>query len=503
MKLTLAEITQAVDGQLIVSSSSAEGSFLHADEAVQGSDAPVATKATSATDQVQLEATSITWDSREVVPGSLFVALPGERVDGHQFVSSALEKGAVAVLVSYRMADASPQIVVQDTSQAFTQLAAYWRSKLKGTVIGITGSTGKTTTKGLVRDVLRQKGSVIATKANQNNELGVPNTILAADGDTDFVVVEMGMRGLGQIADLCEVAQPDWGIITNVGESHCELLGSRENIARAKSELFEALPADGCAFVNVDDDHASYLIENGNLSSRGVQIVAVGENEALPPVSPTLHVWAKDAMLDQEGQPSFMLCLKDASNNSEEIACSLQLRGLHNVSNACMAAAVGLRAGLSLEECASALAVAEPEDGRQSFKQTATGNLLIDDAYNASPDSMKASLDTFAALEVNGKRIAILGDMGELGEHTREAHRSVGRMAAHAGIDTLICAGELARDIAQGAIDEGLPEESVHTMDNALQALDHIKDRLDSDDAVLVKASHFMGFEAIVEGLME
>ena len=196
--------------------------------------------------------TGITWDSREVRPGWLYVALPGERVDGHQFVEAALRAGAAGALVT----DAPSQscallarelgaaiIEVPNTASAITDLARAWRSHLRGRVIGLTGSVGKTTTKNLTRDVCAAYGSVVATKANQNNELGVPRTLLNADPETAVVVVEMGMRGLGQIAELCDFVRPVWGLITNVGESHIELLGSRENIARAKSELFEALPA--------------------------------------------------------------------------------------------------------------------------------------------------------------------------------------------------------------------------------------------------------------------
>lgn len=501
MKLTLVEIATAVGGRLIVPHiimDETHGSYAEAAGAsddIHCDDAAVV---------CQTLATSVTWDSREVVQGSLFVALPGNNVDGHRFISDALSRGAVAALVTYMVPIECPQILVEDTALAFARLAAYWRGKLKGVVIGLTGSTGKTSTKGLVRDVLVWAGSVVATKANQNNELGVPNTILCADIDTDYVVVEMGMRGLGQISDLCDIAHPDWGIITNVGQSHCELLGSRDNIARAKAELFCALPPQGVAFVNTDCDFAAQVVQYGELISRGVQMVTVSTRADGRSIDlGESKVFAANITLDQEGRPSFMLCSQDEMQSLQTAPCTLKMHGLHNVSNACMAAAVGLRAGLSIEQCANALALAQSEEGRQSFKQTKQGMLVIDDAYNANPDSMKAALDTFAALSINGKRVAVLGDMGELGDLSLEAHRSVGRMAAKAGVDTLICAGELARDIAQGAIDAGLPEESVQILENATDALKRVEDTLNPQDAVLVKASHFMGFNRIVEGLME
>ena len=211
--------------------------------------------------------TGITWDSREVAPGDLYVALPGERVDGHDFIDAAYRAGACAALVSREVQADYPVLRVADTQQALVDLARYWRGKLQGTVVGLTGSTGKTTTKNLVRDVLAHGASVVATKANQNNELGVPRTLLNAEADTNMVVVEMGMRGQGQIAELCEYAKPDWGLVTNVGESHIELLGSRQNIAHAKAELLSALPDGlGIAFVNAADDYAVELVRHARLA---------------------------------------------------------------------------------------------------------------------------------------------------------------------------------------------------------------------------------------------
>ena len=205
----------------------------------------------------------ISWDSREIEAGCLYVALPGERVDGHAYVGAALRAGARAALVTDRPDEAAMLLAremgaaiieVPNTAHAITDIAREWRHHLKGRVIGLTGSTGKTTTKNLVRDVVAAAHTVVATKANQNNELGVPRTLLSADPETEVVVVEMGMRGRGQIEELCEFVRPDWGVITNIGESHIELLGSRENIARAKAELLAALPAAGVAILNADDD---------------------------------------------------------------------------------------------------------------------------------------------------------------------------------------------------------------------------------------------------------
>ena len=489
MKLTVAEIAEATHG-----------------EVRRASEAPQA---------LDVCCIGLTWDSRAVAKGDLYVAFPGERVDGHDFAAAAVEAGAVAVLASRDVEVNAPVILVEDTNQAIIDLATFWRSRCKGTVVGLTGSTGKTTTKGLVRDVLSVAGTVVATKANQNNELGVPATLLAADEDTDFIVVEMGMRGMGQIEALCKIAKPDWGLVTNVGESHIELLGSRENIARAKGELFAALPEGGVAFANEADEFTSALCPP-ELFDRGVLTVFFeGGNERkhadelgvfdAPFYNP--FVYASGIVLDVEGRPSFTMHATqfDAHGKPEAdgtCECLLELRGVHNVSNACSAAAVGLMAGLSLQQCCAALAKAQPEKGRQRIIRTQAGTTIVDDAYNANPDSMRASLATFAALDVPGRHIAVLGDMGELGGFSRECHERVGIIAAHSNLDFLLCVGELSEHIALAATDDGMPYSAVRHVSTVDSALIELKSLVKPGDAVLVKASHFMEFDRIVEGLV-
>lgn len=457
-------------------------------------------------------ASGLTWDSREVQPGWLYAALPGERVDGHDFVAAAAAAGAVAALVAHSMEAPLPLIVVDDVQGALGRLAVAWRSRLSATVVGLTGSTGKTTTKALMRDVLAAAGTVVATKANQNNELGVPRTLFNADKDTDFIVVEMGMRGRGQIAELCDIALPDWGLVTNVGESHMELLGTRENIARAKAELFQALPSGGVAFVNAGDDYAPALCRMGQLQTRGVASVfydGTGEGRlAEVATADAPQVWVEDVVLNGRGYPTFTLCASGFARQGNPGAdgarpCSLRLKGAHNVINACAAAAVGLAAGLGIDACCAALEASQPEAGRQQLHRAACGALVVNDAYNANPDSMRASLLTFAAFDVKGARIAVLGDMGELGPIAEEAHHRVGTVAARAKLDMLVCVGDLSRHIAQGARSAGMDEAAVVVSDTLEDALALVQGRLGADDAVLVKASHFMGFEKIVEGLVE
>ena len=490
---------------------------------------------------LEKQACGITWDSREVEPGFVYVALPGERVDGHSFVSSACKSGAVAVLVMQDIPDeviacakdcGTAVLRVDSTHDAFTKLAAGYRTVLSGRVIGITGSTGKTTTKNLVRDVLSAHFSCVATKANQNNELGVPRTLLNANPDTEMVVVEMGMRGQGQIEQLCSFVQPDWGLVTNVGESHIELLGSRENIARAKAELIASLPQDGgVAFLNAADDMSEFVWEYSGKEDSSVTKVCFdgsGKFDSDTRVSGPC-VWAEEVSLDSEGFPSFMLCTsgfvqadfvqaqsessnaagiqdkrgaKSSLDDVDRMKCRLSLRGIHNVSNACSAAAVGYLAGMSLEEIVAALGASQPESGRQEILHSDQGFTVINDAYNANPDSMRASLSLLKAMQISGRRFAVLGDMGELGSFAEAAHESVGRFAARANIDFLICVGELARFIGQAALSAGLSPDRISMVDTREEALAFLQEHIASGDAVLVKASHFMELDRIAKGLL-
>ncbi len=458
-------------------------------------------------------ATSLTWDSRAVREGALYAALPGERHDGCDFASAAVAAGAVCVLASHELdskqARALEQagaslLLVPDTAAAITDLARAWRPRLRGRVIGLTGSNGKTTTKNLVRDVLSLAGTVVATKGNQNNELGVPNTLLAADEDTDFVVVEMGMRGLRQLESLCSFVRPEWGIVTQVGESHIEILGSRENIARAKSELVAALPEGGMAFLNDACDMADFVWDAARAEAHGVSRVRFdGSGAADPAHASGPIVWARDASLDDEGRASFTLGAQGFGGAAESVPCALELKGLHNVSNACAAAAVALAAGISLADVARALGEALPESGRQEMLRAKGGFTVVNDAYNANPDSMRCALNTFAALRVEGRRIAVLGDMGELGDFAPAGHAEMGKLAAKLGIDELVVVGSLGALIADAAEKAGMPASRIVRTACADEALEVVKGCVSARDAVLVKASHSVGLERVVEGLID
>ncbi len=471
--------------------------------------------------------TDITWDSREVVPDSLFVALPGEHVDGHAFVRDALTKGATGILVSEPISEAESVLArelgasvmsVSNTSHAITDLAKGWRSHLRGRVIAVTGSTGKTTTKNLIRDIASTRFSVVATKGNQNNELGAPRTLLAADPDTEVIVLEMGMDGVGQIRALCDMARPDWGVITNVGDSHIERLGSREAIADAKAELLEGLPNGvGKAFLNANDDFTEYMSDHAALIERGIDIYRYAQSGCKEDAraDDKGFVFARDVSLDDEGNPVFTLCVQGFVDEAQELIptlfdmepdlkcteCHLRLGGIHNVSNATAAAAVGLALGIDLETVVSALGKALPEAGRLERIVSRVGYTIINDTYNASPDSMRASLSTLASMDVAGLRYAVLGDMGELGDIAEACHVGVGACVAELGIDRLVCVGEMSEHIKDGAIASGMDAAHVLHVKSIADALEALEGVLEPADCVLVKASRFMELNRLSEGL--
>lgn len=517
----------------------------------------------------------LSWDSRKIVPSSLYVALVGSKVDGHDYIADALCAGAHIVVITHDV----PQNILHDATERgcaivrcndalvfVEQLAAWWRTQLSATIVAITGSTGKTTTKNLIAEVLGAAGSVCATLANQNNELGVPNTILRAEKDDRFVVVEMGMRGFDQIRHLCNWVKPHWAVISNVGTSHIELLGSRDGIAHAKSEIFEQLPVQGGrAFLNAGDDFLHQQRVYGNLEKRHVPCVYFNADmrdaslqRACTEGDGVLFIGAHDVQLTASGHAQFLLSVyapiqrvralqkaaapmetsitripsaMSASGSTTASAsapctisetasvltsdeqsdlCELRVQqsltlalcGVHNVSNALCALAVGIEAGISLPDCIARVQRVQPADGRQKIYQGVHHCTVIDDAYNANPDSMRAALRVLQAFNTSGKRIAVLGDMGELGSYAVDMHRAVGTFAAHCSIDVLVCVGKNAHGIAEAALEQGFPACALHTASCAQQALEMLKPLISTHDVVLIKASHSMHLETIVKGLL-
>lgn len=463
-------------------------------------------------------AVGLTWDSREVRAGFVYAAIVGERVDGHTFAACAIEAGAVAVLCTRELDDDALEaaraagacvLMVADVAIAIAEIAAAWRAKLGAMVIGVTGSVGKTTTKGLVRDILSTKYETWATKGNFNNELGAPYTVLTAPATTQMLVVEMGMDRPGQIAHLAAMAKPSLGVVSIVGTSHLEYLKTRDNIALAKAELLDALPEGGWAFLNAGCDKSAFMAEHSRLAERGVKACAfsaLGEPDASLGVwAADSAVWAEGIAIDSEGRPGFTLCARGEIVGGERCRAqvALSLRGAQNVSNACGAAAVCIAAGMDFSEVAAALGQAQPEAGRAELVRAKCGAVVFNDAYNAAPESMCAALATLASYETAGRRIAVLGDMGELGLSSVEGHAKAGRAAAEAGIDVLVCVGDLSRGMARAAEEAGMPADRIMCVRDADEALASVAKTISEGDTVLVKASHYMGLDRVVEGIIE
>ena len=420
----------------------------------------------------------VTQDSREVRPGMLFVPLAAER-DGHDFVDDAVAAGASAYLTSRgALAAGAAAVEVDDTLEALEALARVARRRLGSVpVVGVTGSVGKTTTKDLLAAVLGRDRRVWASTRSFNNEIGVPVTLLSTPEDTEVLVVEMGSRGAGHIAELCTVARPTMGVVTTVGLSHTSELGSLAAVAAAKRELVEALPAaaaGGVAFLNAGVAEVAAMH-----SSTRARVVCFG---------PGGDVTARHVALDGNLTPRFKLHAPQG-----HIEVSLGAKGLHSVDNALAAAAVGLELGVSLEDVAAGLAEAALSPLRMEMARTAGGARLLNDCYNANPLSMRAALNSLAALPA-GRRIAVLGTMAELGAFEAAEHAAVGSLAAQLGVLVV------AVDAPGYASGDGSVVE-VEGIDGALAALGDMGG-LGTDDAVLVKGSRVAGLERLVARLV-
>ena len=432
-------------------------------------------------------------DSREVEPGSLFVAIRGERSDGHDHAAEAIASGAVLVLASRELHTAEgepiPCVVVDDPVVALGRLAAWYRRQRLGcTVVGVTGSSGKTTTKDLIARVLGAEGLTVSARGSFNTEVGLPLTILRADATTRFLVLEMGMRGEGHIAYLTELARPDVGVVLNVGSAHLGMVGSREGIAQAKSELVRGLSPQATAVLNDDDPMVAAMAQVTPAS-----VVTFGER-------PGVRMRATDVRIDDRARPSFTL-----NDDEAEAAASVTLRlsGEHYVSNALAAAAVGRVCGLSLEVVADALRGADPDSPwRMEVHESPSGIVVVNDAYNANPESMRAALKSLAAMAAGRRTWAVLGEMRELGDDSVEEHDAIGRLAVRLDISRLVCVGDGTRVMHLGASNEGSwGNESIHVADiDAAIALLH--EELRPGDVVLVKASRAVGLERIAEAIL-
>lgn len=427
-------------------------------------------------------------DSREVTQGSMFVAISGERVDGHDFAAAAVEAGSVVVLSGRPLADSAgaaiPCIIVDDPVLALGVLAAWVRRDLLDCmVIAITGSSGKTTTKDLVASILATVGPTVSPEGSFNTEVGVPLTILRADTTTRYLVLEMGMRGRGHIAYLCTLARPDLGAVVNVGSAHLGMLGTREAIAEAKAELIDALGASNAAVLNADDPLVLSMAQR-TLAA----VVTFGE-------AAEASVRATGIHLDDRARASFRL-VDQRTFDVREAPVWLQAAGRHGVSNALAAAAIALSAGASLEQVAAALAAARPQSRwRMEVIETSGGFTVINDAYNANPDSMRAALTTLAAM--NGRAWAVLGEMRELGQESVAQHEEIGRLVVSLDIPRLVCVGAGTLPMQRAALDAGAGGERSVYVPDVEAALELLERELRAGDIVLVKASRSIGLEGL------
>lgn len=427
--------------------------------------------------------TGVFIDSRQVITGGLFIAIAGARTDGHGFVADTLAAGAAATLSTREVP--GPHIIVPDTVIALGRLAAWYRSTLSATVVAITGSSGKTTTKDLVAAILEAQGATVSAVGSLNTEVGVPLTILSADLNTAFLVLEMGMRGRGHIAMLVEMAQPDIAVIVNAGSAHIELLGSTDAIVAAKAEILGTLGAAGWAILNGDDPRMWELPTQGHR-------MFFGE-------SARCQVRAENIALDSTACASFELVHEGVS-----ALVKMQLHGEHYVMNALAAASVGIVTGMSIGAIAERLSQAIPRSPwRMAVTRTAAGITVINDSYNANPESMRAALKSLAAMKGDGRTWAVLGEMRELGEHSVREHDAIGRLAVRLDIDNLVCIGPETKVMHLGATNEGSWADESRWFAGADEAMIFLRDAVQPGDVVLVKASRSVGLERVAQSLVE
>ncbi|GIJ25310.1 UDP-N-acetylmuramoyl-tripeptide--D-alanyl-D-alanine ligase [Micromonospora qiuiae] len=447
--LSLAEVASAVDGRLVA-----------ADPAVRITG-------------------SVEFDSRKVTSGGLFVAFAGEKADGHDFAAGAVEAGAVAVLGT-REVPGVPMVLVADALTAMARLARAVVDRLPElTVIGLTGSSGKTTTKDLIAQLAARLGETVAPPGSFNNELGHPYTALQAGPSTRYLVLEKGARGIGHVRYLCEVAPPRISVVLNVGVSHLGEFGSQENIALAKGELVEALPADGLAVLNADDPRVDAMA-----ARTSARVIRYGE-------AAHADVRAENVTLDERGRPAYTLVTPEGS-----APVRLGLTGRHQVWNTLAAAAVARELGMPLTELAIALGgLGLVSTRRMDVFERTDGVTVIDDSYNANPASMAVALRALAGVGAGRRTVAVLGYMAELGEFEAQGHAEVGRLAAELGVDRLLVVGEAAAPIHHGATSVGEWGGGSVLLTDQAAAVEVLRSELRPGDVVLVKGSRYRTWE--------
>jgi UDP-N-acetylmuramoyl-tripeptide--D-alanyl-D-alanine ligase len=426
---------------------------------------------------------AVTIDGRTAVPGSLFVALRGDHADGHAFADQAVANGAVAAIVSRDVP--GPRVVVDDTVLALLALGRDERDRLDGVrVVAVTGSNGKTTTKDLAAAVLSTRFRTHASPSSFNNEIGLPMTLLGAPEGVEAIVAEMGARRVGDVALLCDVARPDVVVVTNVGVAHMEIFGSWERIVASAAEPVEALGAGGAAVLNADD-----VVVRSLAGRTAARVLTFG-------TSADADVRADDVGLDDDARASFALV-----HDEDRVPVALDVPGEHMVSNALAAAAVGIGLGVTLPECAAALKGARIARWRMETFENPGGVVVVNDAYNANPESMAAALKAARWIARDRRLAAVLGHMAELGPIADDAHERLGELVVRVGVDRLVTVGETAEAIARAAIREGQLPGDVASYAGAREAADDVRRWARRGDVVLVKGSRVAGLERVAEAL--
>jgi len=444
----------------------------------------VATTVDGSLEGDDVEVRSVSTDSRDAPAGSLFVALVGERADGHRYLADAFAAGAAAAIVSEAVEANGPLVRVASTSEALLRLAADERRTMDPTVVGVTGANGKTSTKDLAGAVASTRARTHVSPASFNNEVGLPLTILGAPEDTEVLVVEMGARRAGDVKLLAGIARPDVVVVTNVGVAHMEIFGSWASIVDASAEPVDALDADGVAILNADDAVAASFV--GRAPGKVVTFGTRSEAD----------VRAEGVSLGDDGRASFRLA---ADGGAAHV--TLAVPGEHMVSNALAAAAVGRELGVPLDAAASALGRGGVSRWRMETFTTPSGVRVVNDAYNANPESTAAALRTARWIARDARLIAVLGEMAELGPISVEQHERVGELAARIRVDRLVAVGDAARVIARAAIREGMDPDEVVTVDGTDEAIEDVTAAARPGDVVLFKGSRVAGLERVAEAI--
>ena len=432
--------------------------------------------------------TGVSTDTRTINQGDIFIPLTGDRFNGHRFIKEAVAKGASAILtqeLNIRFPKGIHVIYTHDTLKALQTLSSWYLESFDIQVVAVTGSTGKTTTKDMIYEVLSEKYKTLKTLGNYNNEIGLPLTLLNLDSTHNIVVLEMGMSDLGEISRLVELASPKVAIVTNVGVSHIERLGSIENILKAKLEIFEGFDEKCTAIINSDDDMLSHASESFNHP-----VIRFG-------TKPPADIMAEDiSIIGDEGLSYFIKI------DGERYEIRLNVPGVHNVYNSLAAIAIGRALGLTLEEIQMGLLRFKGDSMRMNIFTIDNDIKVINDSYNASPDSMKAALNVLRSME-GKRRIAILGDMLELGDYSKQAHNKTGVTVADCGIDILITRGEFASWTAEGALNSGMPSPKVMQLDSNNDIIVCLNNLLAEGDRILIKGSRGMHMEEIAASLQD